>query len=132
MMYGNNPYAQGGWFNPENPHSINAPSWSVPAIRQPSILGALPRIAGGENSQLTFRLAPIHPDIFNCSLIGPSGHTILTVSSEFTEMGAYTHFRKDGAILATIDWCQKPTVVIHGIVNKQPISQWLSLSADRK
>ncbi|KAF4613680.1 hypothetical protein D9613_007852 [Agrocybe pediades] len=135
-MYGNNPYAQGGWPNPQNPQSINGPSWSTPPIRQPSIFGALPMLDGSSQGQpklLTFRLESQYQDILNCSLYGPTGKPYIEIFTDISSSPAYTYFRKaDGTTLAVLEWCQQSTVTISGILSKRPLSQWLPLTPDKR
>ncbi|PPQ89353.1 hypothetical protein CVT25_003190 [Psilocybe cyanescens] len=129
-MYTNNPYAQGGWYNPENPMSIN-PRTSASYV--PSVFGALPVLDGSSRERsLTFQLVPNQPDILNCTIFAPTGNPYIEIASDYSSAPC-TFFRKrDGTVLAYIEWSQRPMVCIPGIVNKLPVGQWLSLSADRR
>ncbi|KAF8969227.1 hypothetical protein BDZ97DRAFT_1754819 [Flammula alnicola] len=133
-MHTNNPFAQGGWYNPENPNSINTPSWSTPPIRQPSVFGALPSLDApfAEMGPITFRLAPSYPDILNCSLFTPRGEPYLEIVTDHHSSRVCTYFRKrDGTLLAFIEWEQQATITISGIISKEPVNQWLALSPDK-
>ncbi|KAH9481707.1 hypothetical protein JR316_0006234 [Psilocybe cubensis] len=130
-MYSSNPYAQAGWYNPENPMSIN--SRTLNAAYVPSVFGALPAVdSSSEGRLLTFNMGLNNPDILNCSICGPTGTPYIEITSDYNSAPC-TFFRKrDGTVLAHIEWTTRPMVSIPGIVNKQPISQWLTLSIDRR
>lgn len=129
-MYTNNPYAQGGWYNPENPMSINP---RVSASYVPSVFGALPVLDSGTGERsLTFQLVPNEPDILNCSIFAPNGNPYIEITSDYSSAPC-TYFRKrDGTVLAYIEWSQRPMVCIPGILDKVPVSRWLALSADKR
>jgi len=136
-MFGNNPYAQAGWHNPENPQSINGNSWNTPPTHQPSVFGALPLVDGSSSSQrerlLTFRLESQYQDVLNCTLYSPTGKPYIEVLTDISSSPAYTYFRKaDGTMLAVIEWSQQPTVTISGILNKTPMARWLQLTPDKR
>jgi len=58
-MFTNNPYAQGGWRNPQNPHPINQSPWR-PNSSHPPTFGALqvPNLNEKTASVLTFEFLP--------------------------------------------------------------------------
>ena len=125
-MFGNNPYAQGGWFNPANPQAVNQPSlWS-------SILGALPTIPTPpptDSGVLSLEFTRCHPSILHASIIGPTGQVFLKLITGEHQ----TQFKKiDGQLVAYIDWSQRPTVSLAGHFNTMPISDWLVISPDRR
>ncbi|PPQ64147.1 hypothetical protein CVT24_008777 [Panaeolus cyanescens] len=134
-MYNNNPYAQGGWYNPENPLSINPAPWNLPPTSQPSVLGALPTLGSSSSDQrvLTFRMTPASPDVLNASVLGPKGQTVCVISTDYNAAPIRTIFQKaDGALMGYIEWSSHgSTVTITGGVHKKPAGQWLPLSADK-
>ncbi|TEB25216.1 hypothetical protein FA13DRAFT_1765892 [Coprinellus micaceus] len=123
-MHGTNPYAQAGWYNPQNPNTINTQSWGISAASGPSIFAprhALPTV-------LTFHYVLPKPNVLNCTITGPTSIPYLDVTSD----GARTIFRRpDGQGIACIEWSSNPTVEIISTVMKQPVGQWIRLSADR-
>ena len=54
----NNSYAQGGWHNPQNPHSINGQGWNANASRPPTF-GALPAFTSSPPTYLVFEFANV-------------------------------------------------------------------------
>ena len=129
-MHGTNPYAQAGWFNPQNPNTINTQSWGISAASGPSIFGALPYPSSQTSlpTVLTFHYVLPKPNVLNCTITGPTSIPYLDVASD----GARTIFRRpDGQGIACIEWSSNPTVEIINTVAKQPIGQWIRLSADR-
>jgi len=120
-MYANNPYAQGGWFNPENPRSINGETAAAP-ISQPPTYGALPSFGGSRNGWLEFRFH-YRPNILNCTVTGPQGAKaaeILTVSGQTT-------FYFNGQMFSTIQWSNPPTVEVHNFARNQFAGDFLNL-----
>lgn len=128
-MYNNNPYAQGGWYNPGNPLSIN----QTVSPSQPSIYGALPGLRNCADSCLTFALCPNEPDILNCSVVGPRGSIHFMIRTDYSSAPVTYVRQPDGTLMGYIEWSSKtPYVCIPDSVTKQPASQWLLLSADKK
>ncbi|KAH9481711.1 hypothetical protein JR316_0006238 [Psilocybe cubensis] len=129
-MFTNNPYAQGGWYNPENPMSINT---RVSASYVPSVFGSLPVLESGTGERsLTFQLIPNKPDILNSSIMAPTGNPCIQITSNYNSAPC-TYFRKcDGTVLAYIEWSNRPMVCIPGILEKVYVSRWLVLSPDRR
>ena len=54
----NNPYAQGSWHIPQNPHSINGQGWNANASRPPTF-GALPAFTSSPPTYLVFEFANV-------------------------------------------------------------------------
>lgn len=133
-MFTNNPYAQGGWSNPANPHSINNGTWGSQSPPQPSVYGALPHaVAATPPTTITFHFVAFSPSILNCSVVGPQGRKYYSISTSSPNVGASTLFYDpEGQNAAVIEWHQQPTVEVHGAVAKQMTSQWIGLSADRR
>lgn len=126
-MYTNNPYAQGGWYNPANPQSING---ATNTNTQPSILGALPYPFPTTGSQhLVFHFTYSTTTILNCSVYGPASKRYIEVTTDLNQRPHVTVLRKyDGNILGAIEWQQKPVVEVTGVLPRQYASQWLPLS----
>ncbi|TFK28150.1 hypothetical protein FA15DRAFT_89278 [Coprinopsis marcescibilis] len=133
-MHGTNPYAQAGWYNPQNPHTINTQPWGSSAIAGPSIFGALPYPPSQSSlpTVLTFHYVCFNPDVLNCMITGPTSIPYLEVATGAQNGVPVTVFRKsDGRVLASVEWTRSPTVEVSGRLAKQPVGQWLRLSADR-
>ncbi|KIK02655.1 hypothetical protein K443DRAFT_511697 [Laccaria amethystina LaAM-08-1] len=121
-MFTNNPYAQAGWYNPQNPHSINGQPWNANAPHPPTF-GALPSQNGSTPTKLTFEF----PDVLNCAVTGPGGKTYLSIVSN----NASTLISKpNGEPVARVEWQAQPLVEIRNVVGRQLVSSWLPLSAD--
>ena len=54
----NNPYAQGRWHNPQNPHSINGQGWKANASRPPTF-GALPAFTSSPPTYLVLEFTNV-------------------------------------------------------------------------
>ncbi|KAF9453484.1 hypothetical protein P691DRAFT_658466 [Macrolepiota fuliginosa MF-IS2] len=133
-MYTNNPYAQGGWYNPANPQTINTERSANTHAAQPSILGALPYPfpSTGGPQHLTFHFTYSTTSILNCSVYGPASKKYIEVSTDMNQRPHVTVFRKyDGSVLATIEWQQRPLVEISGVLGRQYVAQWLPLSPNQ-
>lgn len=123
-----NPLAAGGWYNPENPYSINTQPYNIPAFRQPSVFGALPSLGiPASAGPLIFRFRSHIPDILNSTLCAPNGSDYL----EIVTNQHITYFRKkDATVMASIDWSGQPTVSISGFIDNVEIKRWLPCSPD--
>ena len=123
-----NPYVAGGWDNPENPNSMNAPAFQTPAFRQPSVFGALPSLGiAASVGSLKFRFRSHIPDIRNSTLCAPNGSDYL----EIVTSQHMTYFRKkDQTVMATIDWSGQPRVSISGLIENFEIRRWLPCQPD--
>ncbi|KAF9522958.1 hypothetical protein CPB83DRAFT_878153 [Crepidotus variabilis] len=123
-MFVNNPYAQAGWHNPQNPNSINGTPWNV-AARTPPTFGALPSPDSRPPSFLTFEFS-LNPTIFNSIVTGPKKNKYFEIS---TAAGTTT-ISKPGSQFAMIVWSQHPTVEASGVLARQRATDFLRLSAD--
>lgn len=123
-----NPYAAAGWYNPENPYSINQPPWCTPAFRQADITGALPTLnPTGAGGSLVFRYHSQYRDILNSTLLAPNGSDYL----EIVTNNHTTYFRKKNAtVLASIDWGSEPAVSISGLIDNLPVKRWIPHTPD--
>lgn len=134
-MHGTNPYAQAGWYNPQNPHTINTMPWGTSGNTGPSVFGALPYPSnqGALPTVLTFHYVCFNPDVLNCMITGPTSIPYLEVATVNQNNVQTTVFRKsDGRVLASIEWGRTPTVEVYQRLPKMPISQWLRATGDRK
>ncbi|TFK35941.1 hypothetical protein BDQ12DRAFT_756512 [Crucibulum laeve] len=127
-MHTNNPYAQGGWYNPANPLAVGQLEQSH--APHPPTFGALPSPTMSPPSTLEFNFTSFSPDIFNCIVQGPQDlqYFSITTSNAYPRV---TTIVKPGGALATIQWHQHPILEIKGLVSYQPTSHWIPLSADR-
>ncbi|TFK28154.1 hypothetical protein FA15DRAFT_634405 [Coprinopsis marcescibilis] len=124
-MHGTNPYAQAGWYNPQNPLSLN--TFSTPT---PSVFGALPYPSSQTTlpTVLSFHFVLLNPNVLNCMITGPTSIPFLEIVSN----AQTTQFRKpDGRVLAAVEWSANPTVEISGALSRRYVSQWMPLSSDR-
>ncbi|EDR00903.1 uncharacterized protein LACBIDRAFT_333766 [Laccaria bicolor S238N-H82] len=125
MSYTNNPYAQGGWYNPQNPHSINSQPWLH--YSHPATYGVLPSVETTPPTKLSFEFSPTHPNILNSSVTGPGSQTYLSAMSvQYSTIVT----KSNGDPVARIEWHTHPWVEVPGVVDRQLVSQWLPLSAD--
>ena len=136
-MHTPNPYAQAGWYNPQNQYSIDndarSPSNSS-SPPQPSIFGALP--CSTPTTFLTFRSTSFQPDILTCDVLGLDHRPYCKVINDSPSPGV-TVFRNmlshDMRGFAIIDWRQPSAVVeVSDVVPRQPVNHWLLLSQDRR
>ncbi|TFK37735.1 hypothetical protein BDQ12DRAFT_705707 [Crucibulum laeve] len=127
-MYSNNPYAQGGWYNPANPNAAGQPGH--PQGSYPPTFGALPGSSGTATSVIEFKFNSFNIDIFNCVVRGPKDVVYFTVSSDTTYPETTTIAKPGGQVIGTVEWHQHPFVEVRGQVAKQRVSQWLTMSAD--
>ncbi|KAF5386872.1 hypothetical protein D9615_002128 [Tricholomella constricta] len=131
-MFTNNPYAQGGWYNPENPLSINNGTWGGQSPPQPSVYGALPTASSPSPPKiLTFFFVSFNPTILNSTVVGPQSKKYFDVVTNSPNVGASTVFRKAGQPFAAIEWITQPAVEIYGVVPPQTAARWLELSRDQ-
>jgi hypothetical protein len=124
-MFTNNPYAQGGWYNPQNPSSINNAPWH-PNATHPPTFGALPPV-DNEPTSLTFTFAAFNPDLFNCIVTGPKDKKYFEIR---TSAGT-TIFSKPGDQFASIQWGRHPAVEARGVLSHQLTKDFLKLSSDQ-
>ncbi|KDR69073.1 hypothetical protein GALMADRAFT_77790 [Galerina marginata CBS 339.88] len=123
----NNPYAQAGWYNPQNPHSINQWPWR-PTSSAPTF-GALPSFLERPTSVQKFTFTSFNPDIRNCVVLGPNDHNFFTVHTN----GSITTVLKanNPSPAAVIRWVQHPTVEAADGLAMQRANDFLKLSRDQ-
>ena len=128
-MYTNNPYAQGGWYNPQNSHSINNSPWCTNALHPPTF-GALPP-SQTNASILAFEFSSFQPDILNSVVTGPNNREFFTIR---TTTPACTVIYKSGTSspFCTINWQTHPTVEAEGILGRQRTGEFLRLSGNNR
>jgi hypothetical protein len=126
IMFTSNPYAQGGWYNPQNPLSINNAPFR-PNATHPPTFGALPPLDYKPASVLTFTFAAFNPDLFNCTVTGPQNKKFFEIR---TSAGT-TGIMKPSDQFASIQWGQHPTVEARGVLSRQPTRDFLRLSSDQ-
>ena len=124
-MFGNNPYAQAGWHNPQNPQSINNGPWH-PNAPYPPTYGALPPLHDKPQSVLVFTFSYFNPDVFNCVVTGPKDRKFFEVRTN----SSTTVISKPGEEFATIQWGRHPSVEARGVTARQLTKDFLKLSAD--
>ncbi|PPQ78771.1 hypothetical protein CVT25_010644 [Psilocybe cyanescens] len=125
VMFGNNPYAQAGWYNPQNPHSINGGPWR-PKTTLPPTFGALPPLDQKPASVLEFEFTSFSPDIYNCIVMGPKRRKFF----EIRTTSNITVISKPEEQFALIKWSQHPTVEARGALSLQRTGDFLKLSSD--
>lgn len=135
LMSVNNPYAQAGWVNPENPWSINQPQPGRLG-GAPSVYGALPQLLVGQTNRpdlLEFQLSGFNPDILNCIVMGPNArHCFSVTTGPPSAQRAACTFVKNGTgnVVSTIEWDHTPIVQVTGMVSKCLASALISLSPE--
>ena len=135
-MFTTNPYAQAGWYNPENPHSINNnATWGNQSPPPASILGALPTTTPpSPPSTITLVFTSFSPTILDSTVVGPKFQKYFTISSSRSSSGhSFTTFYKhNGESVAIVEWRQLPTVQIRDIVPMQSTAHWLRPGPDTR
>ncbi|KAG6851622.1 hypothetical protein C0991_007497 [Blastosporella zonata] len=132
-MFTNNPYAQGGWYNPANPLSINNGTWGSQSPPIPSIYGALPHATTpSPPTIITFHFVSLRPNVLNSIIIGPESQKYFDVITNSPNVGASTVFKKAGQPFAMIEWTSQPMVDVYGIVPLQAAGGWMELSHDQR
>ncbi|KAF8997052.1 hypothetical protein BDQ17DRAFT_1429258 [Cyathus striatus] len=128
-MYGNNPYAQGGWKSPQGNQYLNQQGQYL--YIPPSIFGALPSAAPTARSEfLTFYFTAFNPTILNCIVIGPSRSYIDVVTSPGNPESTILRGSNNDA-LGIIEWHQSPFVEVTGALSRRTTRDFLILSPDR-
>ncbi|KAF8967371.1 hypothetical protein BDZ97DRAFT_1656605 [Flammula alnicola] len=126
-----NPYAQAGWYNPQNPHSINDNNW-LNSWSHPGTFGALPSSQGSSapalTSAVTFEFTSFNPDVLNCQcvVVGPTNSKVLNIRTRWD----VTMIFKAEDPWAVIRWTEHPTIEANGIITPQPAGSFLKLSPD--
>jgi len=130
----NNPYATGGWPNPQNPWSVNDPRAQSVAVVPPSIYGALPFAAPRQPPRmLDFQISGLNPDILNSIVLGPNARHCFSINtSPYSQHSpSVTLIRSgDGAVIGRIEWHQKPVVEVENMIPRTLASQLIPLSQD--
>lgn len=130
-----NPYAQGGWSNPQNSYSINNGSWENHLPPQMSPYGALPSsVLPSQPKIITLLIIPLDPitGILNCRVIGPNNQTYFVVSTP-PNIGAPTVFyNHQGRNVATVEWHEQPLVEVQDAVPRQTTSRWIGVAPNQK
>lgn len=131
-MYANNPYAQGGWPNPQNSFSINqTPNASS---SDPPTFGALPQTNGGPDRIVRFEFCAFSPDICNCVVVGPNSQRKVF---EVRTVQGRSHMRttvskENNQIFSFIDWTSHPDVEIRDVLGRTQTRDFLRLSEDQR
>jgi len=123
-MFVNNPYAQAGWYNPQNPYSVGNGGWSPSG--HPPTFGSLPPIENRPASVLTFEFY-LNPDALNCKVIGPNKMQYFDIKTTLNS----TVIFKPGDQFGIINWGQQPIVEARGILPRQRTGEFLKLSTDQ-
>ncbi|KAG6810776.1 hypothetical protein H0H92_010404, partial [Tricholoma furcatifolium] len=113
--------------------SGNGASSPWPQTPEPSILGALPYPTVSYGSTLvTYKITNFAPHVLNSSVIGPDGRVCFAICTD-EQMPGYTAIKNaQGNPIALIEWKSSPVIEIRGLLSKQPVHSWLSLSPDRR
>lgn len=125
-MYGNNPFAQGGWPNPENPLSINNGTWGTMLLDGPAY-GALPTAPDTQNAYLRFYFTDFNPNILNCTIVGPRNTIYYKVIPG--PPGVTLVQKPDYSSILFIEWRASPIIDIRDIVPQQLVRQWFTAGA---
>ncbi|KZP26365.1 hypothetical protein FIBSPDRAFT_678942, partial [Athelia psychrophila] len=106
------------------------------AYASPSVVGALPYTnspyplsPGGDLATFTF--TALNPTILNCTVLGPNNRVYFSVSTD-ASMAGYTVLQDaNSRNIALIEWQSTPLLEARGLLQKQPINNWLRLGSDR-
>ncbi|KAG7442342.1 uncharacterized protein BT62DRAFT_1010618 [Guyanagaster necrorhizus] len=130
-MHTNNPYAQAGWFNPDNADSINNTAWSPANPPQASIYGALPfPPPPTQQSAYSFTFSYRH-SILNSTITGPNDRPYFRVVNDSPSQGKTVIQNHEGHNFTIIEWKSHPVVEIRELLDKQTVASWLPLSSDK-
>ncbi|KAJ6481066.1 hypothetical protein C8R45DRAFT_1151839, partial [Mycena sanguinolenta] len=114
-----NPYSQ-GW---QNPGSSRA---------RPSIFGALPFPSPDTlPTFFSFRFTSFNPTILNCNVIGPKSRPYFRITTDSPLPGVSVVQNSNGQNIALVQWHRHPEVEVRNIVERQRVSEMLSLSPDQ-
>jgi hypothetical protein len=133
-MYNINPYAQAGWYNPENPSSVN--ERPGPAISsQPPTFGALPYPDAPSASTKRFVFTSQGQNLIQgCEVVDTETRLPVYKIKMAQDGFDYTSLqRPSGAPVGYIVWKPNgPEVELYGILEKQKGKEWLPLSPDKR
>ena len=119
-----------------DPFSAQKATSSADPAHAPSIFGALPypeppsSVTPPLSTLVTFRFTSLHPTVLDCKVAGPNNETcfrVVTAGQEYTLLKDRT-----GNDVALVAWQHPPTVEAQNVTARQPVGQWLQLSADRR
>ncbi|KAF5379020.1 hypothetical protein D9615_006075 [Tricholomella constricta] len=124
-MYHNHPYD--GWAESGQGQSSR---WA--SNPPPSVLGALPYPSVTYASNLvTYHITNFSPNVLNSKVVGPNGQVQFIIKTD-NEVPGYTVIKDPQQnSIALVEWKSSPIVEIRGLLAKQPVRNWLSLSPDR-
>ncbi|KAK0460163.1 uncharacterized protein EV420DRAFT_1628925 [Desarmillaria tabescens] len=130
-MHTNNPYAQGGWFNPDKVDSINNTPWSPANPPQASLYGALP-FSSTSTQQSTYKFTfSYRSTILNSTITGPNDRPYFRITNDSPSKGKTLFQNHEGHNFAIIEWQSRPVVEIRELLERQAVASWLPLSADK-
>ncbi|KAF8147695.1 hypothetical protein B0H34DRAFT_280344 [Crassisporium funariophilum] len=127
-MFGNNPFAQAGWYNPLNRCSINGSPWRPPS-RDPPTFGALPAPDVNPASVLRFEFSSFNPDVLNCIVTGPGNRKFFDITTPTPNV---TLIAKPGETIGVINWQEHNYLEATGILSRQRTRDFLKLSSDQR
>ncbi|KAF8217202.1 hypothetical protein K438DRAFT_1559278 [Mycena galopus ATCC 62051] len=113
-----------------NPYSrdLQAPSSGT----RPSIFGALPFTSPDTlPTFFSFRFTSFNPSILNCNVIGPKSRPYFRITTDNPVPGVSVFQNSNGQNIALVQWHRHPEVELRNIVDRQRVSEMLSLSPDQ-
>ncbi len=116
-----NPYAQGGWANPQ--HHVNVP-WSLSSPPQPSVYGALPFSYQSQDTMHRFGFK-YEETILRSIVFGPKDRPYFRVAHDLPKHGMTTFTNTEGHDFAVVDWHESPEVEMKGLLERQAVSSWM-------
>ncbi|TRM60324.1 hypothetical protein BD626DRAFT_571744 [Schizophyllum amplum] len=125
-----NPFAQGGWYNPGNPNSVNEGRWSPHSPAQPSMFGALPFAQAGSPQEFHSFTFSLRPSILSSTVTGPRDKMYIAVVTDNPKPGFTLLHLAEGKAFGVIQWAQRTIIEVRDIVRKQFASDFLKLSDD--
>lgn len=133
-MYGINPYAQAGWYNPANPTSINE-SRGPSMQSQPPTFGALPSPDTPAPSTKHFVFTSQRQGLLHrCEVFDSSTRLKAYTIKMAQKVYDYTSLqRPDGTPVGHLVWKPEgPEVEVYGSIGAQKAKDWLPLSPDKR
>ncbi|KAF8181651.1 hypothetical protein K438DRAFT_1601495 [Mycena galopus ATCC 62051] len=98
----------------------------------PSIFGALPFTSPNAlPTFFSFRFTSSNPSILNCNVIGPKSRPYFRITTDTPMPGVSVFQNSNGQNIALVQWHRHPEVELRNIVERQRVSDMLSLSRDQ-
>jgi hypothetical protein len=98
----------------------------------PSIYGALPFTSPDTlPTFFSFRFTSFNPTVLNCTVIGPKSRPYFRITTDTPMPGVSVFQNSNGQNIALVQWHRHPEVELRNTVERQRVSEMLSLSPDQ-